>query len=106
MQAFIYKLEPLMQYIALIHKNTATPPSPDDWVRFLELAKSSGMFQGGSEIGTRSVLGKQGVPDSTTSIGGFMRFDCEDKEALETLLREHPVIKHGGSIELCEMPKS
>ena len=42
----------------------------------------------------------------TETVGGFMRFDSDDPEELRALLMEHPVILHGGTIELCEMPKS
>ncbi len=35
-----------------------------------------------------------------------MRFDADDLNALRALLEDHPVVKHGGTIELCEMPKS
>jgi hypothetical protein len=35
-----------------------------------------------------------------------MRFDSEDKEKLLALVNQHPVILHGGTVELCELPKS
>ena len=35
-----------------------------------------------------------------------MRFDAEDRAKLLELLKQHPVVLHGGSVELCEMPKS
>ena len=95
-----------MQYIALIHKNSDSTPTPDDWVRFVDAAKATGMFKGGSEIGVRYAVGAKPVSDITRTVGGFMRFDSDDLECLRALLRDHPVIKHGGTIELCEMPKS
>ena len=39
-----------MQYIALIHKNSDSTPTPDDWVRFVDAAKATGMFKGGSAV--------------------------------------------------------
>lgn len=95
-----------MQYNALIHTNTDTIPPNDDWQRFIELASSTGMFKGGSEIGSRRLLGAKAVADTTEGVGGFMRFDTVNVEGLLTLLEQHPVILHGGSIELCEMPES
>ena len=38
------------------------------------------------------------------SIVGFMRFDAENLSDLKKLLESHPVIKHGGTIEVREMP--
>jgi hypothetical protein len=95
-----------MQYIALIHKNTDSTPTTDEWDRFLDAAKGTGMFKGGSEIGTRYAVGQKAVSDISESVGGYMRFDSDDLERLQALLGAHPVIKHGGTIELCEMPKS
>ena len=95
-----------MQYIALIHKNTHTEPTSDEWSHFFEIAGETGMFQGGSAIGARHTLGRKKVPDTTQDIGGYMRFNSEDLDRLIKLLEEHPVIKHGGAIELCELPET
>jgi hypothetical protein len=35
-----------------------------------------------------------------------MRFDADDKQALLDLLATHPNLVHGGTVELCELPKS
>lgn len=93
-----------MQYIALIHKNTDTTPTADEWNRFMHVARDTGMFRGGSAIGARHAVGEKEVADTTEQVGGFMRFDADDRERLHELLQEHPVIRHGGTIELCEMP--
>lgn len=95
-----------MQYIALIHRNTDTTPTAAEWNCFFELAAETGLFKGGSAIGTRHTVGRKTVPDTTRDVGGFMRFDSEDLSKLNELLQRHPVIKHGGTIELCEMPES
>jgi hypothetical protein len=95
-----------MQYIALIHKNTDSSPTDDEWERFLEAAKATRMFKGGSEIGSRQLIGQKTVADTTESVGGYMRFDSDDLPRLNELLQDHPVIRHGGTIELCELPKS
>jgi hypothetical protein len=95
-----------MQYILLIHGNTSSPPSASEWTTFIERAQASGMFRGGSEIGARQVLGKTSGVASTAHIDGYMRFDSEDKQKIIDLLASHPVVVHGGSVELCEMPES
>ena len=100
------RLELAMQYIALIHKNTDAAPSTEDWDQFILNAGASGMFQGGSEIGTRKLFGQKSVFDSTESIGGYMIFETEYLAKLEILLLDHPVVRNGGSIELCELPLS
>jgi hypothetical protein len=98
--------EATLQYIALIHKHTDSSPTADEWDRFFGAAKATGMFKGGSEIGSRQTIGQKVVSDTTESVGGYMRFDSDDPARLNALLQDHPVVRHGGTIELCEMPKS
>jgi hypothetical protein len=95
-----------MQYIALIHNNTDSTPTADEWAQFFDAARQTGMFKGGSAIGARYTIGGKSVSDGTETIGGYMRFDSDDLERLQALLADHPMIKHGGTIELCEMPQS
>ena len=95
-----------MQYLALIHKNTDTSPTPEEWDGFFEAAQATGMFKGGSEIGAGLTIGQKSISATTESVGGFMRFDSDDPKVLQTLLEDHPVARHGGTIELCEMPTS
>lgn len=96
----------MTQYILLIQDNTKTESTSEDWERFLTLARQSGMFQGGSEIGSRMIVGDVTSAKSTDHMVGYMRFDSDDKQKLLDLLQQHPVILHGGSVELCELPKS
>jgi len=93
-----------MDYLLLIHNNTDAPTSVQQWDTFFEAANASGFFRGGSEIANRELLGEKAVPDICHAIGGFMRFETDDKPALLALLEQHPVVLQGGSLELCEMP--
>ena len=95
-----------MEYLLLIHKNSESLPNEGEWNEFFDRATSSGIFQGGSQLGATRVFGKKEIPNSTDYIGGFMRFETSSIEELESLLTEHPVVKNGGSIELIEMPKT
>lgn len=96
----------LMQYLLLIQYNTTSKSAPAEWDRFFVAAKASGMFLGGSALGERVVVGNPKSAQSTQHIGGFMRFDADDRAKLLELLKQHPVVLHGGSMELCEMPKT
>ena len=95
-----------MQYIAFMHCNNDSDTNSDDWERFFELAGKSGVFCGGSAMGRRYTLGEKTVPDITENIGGYMRFETEAFEELTALLEYHPTIMHGGTIEICELPKT
>lgn len=95
-----------MEYILFIHKNTDTQIQKEDWDRFFTDAIDSTLFQGGSEISNQILLGEKDVADITDTIGGFMRFESNSIEAVKELLKSHPTLLNGGSLELCEMPKA
>lgn len=95
-----------MQYLLLIHRDSGSGIPAREWEAFFEQARESGLFQGGSELGERWLLGA-GSPGATSDhLAGFMRFDAEDRGSLLELLQAHPVVRHGGTVELCEMPLS
>ncbi len=96
----------MTQYILLIHNNVTSDTTEEEWHRFFTVAQESGLFKGGSEIGKSEVIGNTQMAASSQHITGYMRFDAPAKAALLELLKLHPVVLHGGSVELCEMPKS
>jgi len=97
----------MTQYILLIQGNTTSATSPEEWDSFFKVAKESGLFKGGSAIGeARIMIGDIQTARSTEQITGYMRFDADDREKLLLLLRQHPVVLHGGTVELCELPRS
>ena len=95
-----------MEYITFMHANTDTQSTKEEWDTFFNLARECGSFRGGSAIGKRSTVGSKDVPDLTDHIGGFMRFDSDTLDDLTELLGRHPTVLHGGTIEICEMPKT
>jgi hypothetical protein len=95
-----------MEYILFIHNNADSTVTNEQWASFINTAKQSGLFLGGSEISNQIQLGKKSVNRITDNIGGFMRFEADNEHVVLELLEEHPVFKQGGSLELCEMPKS
>ena len=95
-----------MEYIAFIHDKTDAVTSKEQWASFFSLAKNSGLFLGGSEISKQIQIGEKAVPNITNSIGGFMLFESDNKIELLKLLQKHPIVIGGGTLELCEMPKS
>jgi len=96
-----------MEYLALIYSNQKSDSLDKDWEKFLVIARESGMFKGGSEIGTkRNMIGENIQSGFANTIDGYMKFESSTLEELINLLKNHPVIVHGGSIELLELPKS
>ena len=95
-----------MEFILFIHKNTDRTPTKEQWESFFNAANNSGIFLGGSEISSQIRKGKKVVPTITGSIGGFMRFEAENEYLVLELLEKHPVFLQGGTLELCEMPKT
>lgn len=96
----------MTQYLLLIHDNTTSDTTGADWDLFISAARQSGLFQGGSALGERVVIGDARTAKSTEHIAGYMRFDSDDRQKILDLLQQHPVVLRGGSVELCEMPKT
>jgi hypothetical protein len=96
----------MTQYILLTQNNLKSDSSPQEWEVFFTAVQQSGLFKGGSEIGSRIIVGDTQTARSTDHIVGYMRFDSDDKQKILDLLAKHPVVIHGGTVELCELPKS
>jgi len=96
----------MTQYLLLIQGNLKSHSIPEEWEVFFAAAQQSGLFKGGSEIGKRMIIGDAESAKPTDHIVGYMRFDSDDKQKILDLLEKHPVVIHGGSVELCELPKS
>ena len=95
-----------MEYLAIIYNNTDVPSSEREWDDFFILAKESGFFLGGSQVGNnRQIIGKGIESTFGTNIGGYMKFKCNNIGQITKLLNSHPVIINGGSIELIDLPK-
>lgn len=96
----------MTQYILLIQDNLTSPTTAEEWDAFFAAVHSSGLFKGGSEIGDRTRLGNTATAQSTDHVVAYMRFDSDNEEKLLALINQHPVVLHGGTVELCELPKS
>jgi hypothetical protein len=95
-----------MEYITFMHGKKDSSPTPQEWDQFLDVANASGLFRGGSAIGQRFTVGDKEVPDITDHVGGYMRFEADSPGELTELLKQHPTVVHGGTVEVCEAPKS
>ena len=118
-----------MEYILLIHSNEKKPATQQQWADFFEAATKSGLFVGGSEISRGEFLGAKNTGLLSELLAGYMRFDTdlpnngpvdskkikpeedsgktrEPLEKLYELLKIHPTVMQGGTVELCAMPKS
>ena len=95
-----------MEYITFMHGNVDAEPTGDEWESFFDRARRSGLFRGGSAMGERTTVGTKDVPDITAHVGGYMRFDADDLGALRELLAHHPTVLNGGTVEICELPRT
>ena len=93
-----------MQYLLLI-ENNCSEATADEWDAFFELANKSGFFRGGSAIGACEMIGGKASNLATEHLGGYMRFDANDRDALLALLEKHPVALRGGTLHLCDLPR-
>lgn len=95
-----------MEYILFIHNNSDQPTTEEQWNEFFVAANESGMFSGGSEISAGIQIGDKSVKSALDSVVGYMRFESDSIDKLLKLLELHPVKIQGGTLELCEAPKT
>lgn len=95
-----------MEYILFIHNNVDQSPTEEQWNTFFTAANESGMFIGGSEISTGIQVGTKKAQLVSNNLVGYMRFETSEVNKLHELLELHPVIIQGGTLELCETPKT
>jgi hypothetical protein len=95
-----------MEYILFIHNNVDHATTEEQWSRFYIVANESGMFNGGSEVAESHTIGDKPISQTTKSVVGIMRFETNDIDKLNNLLKLHPVYLQGGTLELCKMPQT
>ncbi|HWL54029.1 MAG TPA: hypothetical protein VNQ90_16425 [Chthoniobacteraceae bacterium] len=93
------------QYILLIHGNAKSASSQEEWNSFFTMGRESGLFVGGSGIEDARIMIGDPTAKPSEHIVGYMRFDADDKQKVLDLLQKHPIVVHGGSVELCEMAR-
>lgn len=98
-----------MEFILLIHNNARQSSTEEQWNLFFCAARQSGFFAGGSELKAGEVFGAKSEPVSVR-LGGYMRFktdgSADELKKIHQLLQQHPTVLQGGSVELCELPRS
>ena len=81
-----------MEYILFIHNNEDHASTQEQWSTFFSAANDSGIFNGGSEITESHVLGTKPIHQTTKSVVGVMRFETDDMDKLNNLLKLHSFI--------------
>ena len=97
-------------YLFLMHDDapdSGSEPTGDGWGRYIETLQASGNFQGGSAIGGGVCARKSGVaPMITGHLSGFIRVGAESLDHARSLLAGNPVFEAGGTVEICELPRT
>ena len=95
-----------MQYILFVHNNVVEPTTSEQWGQFFEAARRKGVFKGGSAINPGLVTGVEPQQMASSIIAGYMLFNSDDVKKIHEVLKLHPVVIQGGTVELCEAPKT
>ncbi len=95
-----------MEYILFIHSDAPQPATECQWNEFFSAAKNSGVFKGGSEVSKGMYVGVKPEQLVSETVVGYMRFEADDVGLIHKLLKLHPVVLQGGTVELCETPKT
>ena len=93
-------------YILLMHDDTTSDPSRDQWERYFTALRAKGGFDGGSSIGHGTALRKDAAAAPVTGqLAGYIRIRAASLEAAEQLVCGNPVFECGGTVEVRELPR-
>ncbi len=96
-----------MEYLTFMHSDESKTGTKDQWNDFFNFICKSDCFQGGSEIhNKRMIIGPSKKPEVGSGISGYMKFNVENLDELLSIIKLHPTLINGGSIEIIELPKS
>jgi len=96
-------------YLLLMHSDAVDDHVAADegrWTAYFEKLRASGLFDGGSSIGTGQCFRKAGpAAPLSDSLSGFVRVRADDLEAARRFLVGNPVYDAGGTVEIRELPR-
>ena len=94
-------------YIFFMHDDAAGETAEGAWVAYFSTLRRDGRFNGGSAIGDGVCVRKLGLaPEPTRRIVGYIRVSANSLEEARDLVRGNPVFEAGGTIEICELPRT
>ena len=74
----------------------------EDWPPYIERLVATGLFRGGSAFGNgRCVTSKDSRGECAAT--GYMRFEADSIDAVQSLLDGNPVLESGGAVEIHEL---
>jgi hypothetical protein len=96
----------MIDYIFLMHDD-AVAENMHSWDDYIQRLKSTGSFEGGSEIGHGVCVRRNGVvPSLTAHLVGYIRVNASDIAHAQLLLAGNPHFEAGGTVEIRELPRS
>lgn len=97
----------MTDYILLMHNDVTGDTKLSEWGPYLEKLRSTGLFQGGSAVGSGICMRREGaVSPITDHIAGFIRIEARDLDHVRGLLKGNPVYEAGGTVEIRELPRA
>lgn len=96
-----------MEFLLLMHGDTATPESAQDWDAYIAKLNAAGALRGGSAIGSGVCFKRGGTPPGLTAhLTGYIKIVARDLSHVQELLIGNPVYEHGGTVEVRELPRT
>jgi hypothetical protein len=91
----------------LMHNDVESQTQPQEWDHYISRLRSSGSFGGGSSIG-KGIGFKKGTASEAIShwLGGYMILTAETLDDAKALVEGNPVLLHGGTVEVRDLPRS
>ena len=88
----------MAEFMMIMKGNAAT----DDWQPYIEKLIATGFFRGGSAFGKGLCVTSTGVGEDCIATG-YMRFEADSMDDVQSLLDGNPVLETGGAVEIHEL---
>jgi hypothetical protein len=93
-------------FLLLMHKDSVTESTAEQWDAYFGALSQSGCFLGGSSIGGGETFRQQLPPGPVGNhIEGFVRVRAENATAARQWVECNPVYLCGGTVELRDLPE-
>lgn len=92
----------LSEFVMIMKGRNLGTNASAGWESYIEILIGTGKFRGGSAFGNGRCL-SLGSSVAECLATGFMRFEADSIEEIETLVEENPVYKAGGEVEIHEL---
>ena len=96
----------MADFIFLMHNDVKRETNPADWENYIAGLCAGKHFAGGSAMGEGVLVGETESDAITKHIGGYIIVNAENLDEAKRLVKDNPVRKAGGTVEVRSLPQT